>query len=160
MTITSIAAWWGAGVSTVVFLWDIVKWFNRGAKLRVDITPNVTYSDAEVISTGTDEHGQKYKQMATYFHIEIVNIGAQPTTILDIKATHEITPSFIGQCTTSSICFRFHNGASLPHKLGPGESVGVRLDKRLVEQAMELGPPFLILKSAHKEKPYKFRFPV
>jgi hypothetical protein len=159
MTITSIAAWWGAVVSTAVFIWDIVKWLNRGAKLRVNISPNVTYPDAERISTRTDEQGCTYGQLANYYHIEIANVGAQPTTILSIEATHLHSLPNGPQISCSGPCFRFHNGASLPHKLGPGESVGARLDSRMVDQLMSQGAPILILRAAHSAKPLKVRMP-
>ena len=159
MTITSIAAWWGAGIATIVFLWDIVKWFKRGAKLHVSISPNVTYPDAEVLSKRTDDQGVTASELASYCHIEISNVGDQPTTLLSIEATHVPTLPNGAQIGMSVAGFRFHNGASLPHKLGPGESLGARLDSRVVEQLMSQGAPVLILRAAHSAKRLKVRIP-
>jgi hypothetical protein len=159
MIITTVAAWWGAAVATIVLVWDIVKWLKQGAKLYVNVSPQVTYPDAEVLSKRTDELGNTVSDLASYCHIEIANIGDRPTTILSIEATHVPTLRNGAQIGMSSSGFRFHNGASLPHKLGPGESLGARLDMRAIDQMMSRGAPILILRAAHAKKPLEIRIP-
>ena len=34
---TEIVAWWGAILATIVFAWDIYKWWTAGPKLRVSV---------------------------------------------------------------------------------------------------------------------------
>jgi hypothetical protein len=41
MEASDIAAWWGAGLATIVLGWDIYKWFTSGARLFVKVQPNM-----------------------------------------------------------------------------------------------------------------------
>ncbi len=49
MTYTEIAAWWGAGIATLVLLWDIYKWRSSGPDTRMTIRPNMhLFGDPEL----------------------------------------------------------------------------------------------------------------
>ena len=37
MTVSDWAAWWGAGVATLVAAWEVYKWFTSGAKLLIKV---------------------------------------------------------------------------------------------------------------------------
>ncbi len=68
MKITEIAAWWGAIVATVVFLWDIYKWRKSGVVLRVTASPNMQ------TFTGVFEEPK-------FVIVEVVNNGNKKTTL-------------------------------------------------------------------------------
>jgi hypothetical protein len=73
---TEIAAWWGAVVATVVFLWDIYKWKHSGADVQVTASSDmVTFGDVP-----------QEMQGKAFIAVEVVNLGARKTTL-----THLIT---------------------------------------------------------------------
>ena len=41
MNPTEIAAWWGAGVATLVLLWDVYKWVTLGPRVRMAVRGNM-----------------------------------------------------------------------------------------------------------------------
>ncbi len=73
---TEIAAWWGAVVATVVFLWDIYKWKHSGADVQVTASPDME-------TFGNVPQGM---QGNTFVAVDVVNLGARKTTL-----THLIT---------------------------------------------------------------------
>lgn len=72
--VTSIVAWWGAILSTIVLLWDIYKWKTSGPRLKIDITPNMQYFEQ-----GTGRVDDK-----DYIVLNISNIGQRLTTITHV----------------------------------------------------------------------------
>ena len=68
MTASDIAAWWGAGVATIVLFWDIFKWSTDGPKLVMQISVNM-------IEVGNGIGKTKY------VYAKVYNIGNAPTTI-------------------------------------------------------------------------------
>ncbi len=75
MTLSEIAAWWGASIATLVFAWDIYKWKHAGASLRVTAAPNM------------EPYGNLLNQLTekTWVIIEVVNSGNKKTTL-----THQV----------------------------------------------------------------------
>jgi len=72
MSATNIAAWWGAGIATVVLLWDVFKWWRASVgKLRVSANPNLQLVDRQ-----RGEVGEK-----KYIFVEVTNPGEKRTTI-------------------------------------------------------------------------------
>lgn len=69
---TAAVAWYAATISTIVFLWDIYKWWNAGAKLRVEVRPGMQ-------SIGMPEYDGK-----TLIVINVSNYGDRPTTITGV----------------------------------------------------------------------------
>lgn len=69
MTATEIAAWWGAVVATLVFLWDIYKWKTRGPKISMRLSPHMIVM------------GDPRREGRTWVTVTVTNIGDQPTTI-------------------------------------------------------------------------------
>ncbi len=43
MNASDVAAWWGAGIATIVLVWDIVKWLRTGPKISVSVSPNMSH---------------------------------------------------------------------------------------------------------------------
>lgn len=67
---TAVVAWWGAILSTIVFLWDIYKYRHAGPKLRVGVNANM------VMAPSTDKR--------TFVVTEVVNFGDRPTTLTNL----------------------------------------------------------------------------
>jgi hypothetical protein len=61
MSLTTLAAWWGAILSTGGFLWDIYKYRRAGPKLRFHV-----------------RNGKRLLQ------IEVINYGERPTTLTNV----------------------------------------------------------------------------
>jgi hypothetical protein len=74
--LTTLVAWWGAVVATLVFAWDIYKWANRGARLEYSVKTNMkTIGD------------QAQKDM-TFVTVRVSNTGDRSTTIENMGFLH------------------------------------------------------------------------
>jgi hypothetical protein len=67
-----IVAWWGAILSSVVFLWDIYKWRTAGPKLRLS-------AETGMQILNSPRHDGK-----TLVKIEVANDGERPTTVTSV----------------------------------------------------------------------------
>ncbi len=76
-TASDWAAWWGAILATVVFLWDVFKWFHTGPRLKVTACPNM-----QMASRLGGVEPQRY------LFVSAVNIGSVPTTITHLYLTY------------------------------------------------------------------------
>ncbi len=74
MTVTETLALVGALTGTSAILWDIYKWINSGARLRVHVSPNTI-----LIGDGFDNPNQNKR-----ISVEVVNIGLRKTTIVTL----------------------------------------------------------------------------
>lgn len=144
-------AWWGAVVATLVFAWDIAKWLKDGPRIRKRVQPNTAYPDSRVLSTEKLEGGES-KEIALYCHIELVNTGTLPTTIMGISATHSRDKKS-GQVSFGNEYFTLHYGKTLPHVLGSGEVWSCRLEMADLQKLAERGKPFIEIFVSHKRKP-------
>ena len=165
---TEGVAWYGAIVATVVFVWDIWKWSRRQARLRIKITPLVCYPDGEITSVQKTAHGE-VREFATYYHIEVTNIGELPTTVLGATAT-TASAGILGRVRawrrrqrgifgyTGLIA---HAGKTLPHVLGPGEVWTCRVAEDRITSLCQFGErPKLELTAACFRQPRLVRFPL
>lgn len=71
MSSTTIVAWWGAILSTIVFLWDTYKYVKAGPRLRFDARPGM------VLMPSADKR--------IFIQTEVVNHGDRPTTLTNIS---------------------------------------------------------------------------
>jgi len=72
MSISEVAAWWGAIIASIVLIWDIYKWKTDGPKLNMLLSPNMkTYGDPS-------------RENITWVSATITNVGSRPTTIKSI----------------------------------------------------------------------------
>jgi hypothetical protein len=70
MTLSDAAAWWGAGVATLVLVWDLYKWRRSGPQLEVSASPNMeSYGGATADGAGP------------FVVLEVRNNGARKTTL-------------------------------------------------------------------------------
>lgn len=151
MTPSDIAAWYAATIGTAVFAWDIAKWARSTARVRVSARGNVSYPDGEVIDKRPFEGGGEVSTLAEYCHVEVVNVGGQPTTLIDIEATHH--PSLNGQVSSWKAAFITHAGSQqLPVRLGPGEMWSARLDMRHIRTITSRGLPIIRVRTSYTTK--------
>ncbi len=148
-------AWWGAVVATLVFLWDVAKWFKSGPKIRQRIQLNTFYPDSKVLSVEKLENGES-KELAAYCHDELVNTGTLPTTIMGISATHTYDGK-IGQISFDNQRFIPHYGKALPYVLPPGEVWSCRLEMADLHKLAEWGRPYIEVTVSHKRSPVVIR---
>lgn len=125
---TDIVAWWGAILATSIFVWDIVKWRKHGPKLRLSVRPNSIYLDSKVYEGEQDENGVTEGYLKSYIHIEIVNTGTLPTTIMNISSSQKMDNG--GTLGTSLVGFQVHFGKALPYLITPGDIWSCRLEQR------------------------------
>jgi len=70
MSASDWAAWWGAGVATLVLIWDLFKWATSGARLHVRA---VTGMQQYIEGVGVDP--------TSHVFVEVMNRGDRSTTI-------------------------------------------------------------------------------
>ena len=151
MTVTTeLVAWWGAIVATLVLVWDIVKWRAAGPKIRGTVKVGVCYPDGEVISTKQTPNGTE-TNLQSYCHIEVVNIGTQPTTLIGIEATHKKSKKY--RINVTSEAFKGHFGKNLPIVLSPGEVWSGRLSMEHYDGLSQHGSPEIHLNLSHRMRP-------
>lgn len=150
MVTTEFVAWWGAVVATLVLLWDIVKWQVAGPKVRGTVKVGVCYADSEIISTKHTSNGTE-TSLQNYCHIEVVNVGTQPTTLLGIEATHKKSRKY--RINITSEAFKGHFGKTLPLVLSPGELWSGRLSIEHYESLSQHGAPEIHLNLSHRKSP-------
>jgi len=142
--------WWGAVLATVAFGWNVYNSLSNAPKLKVKLRPDTTYPDARVVSTEVTEHGE-VKELASYCHIEITNIGKLPATVTNIEATHSDNGN--GRLTSSSVRFLSHSKETIPLFISPGQLWSCRLEMEDLYRMAECGTPEIHITVSHKDKP-------
>ena len=149
---TEFVAWWGAIVATLVLLWEVFKWFQSGPKIRSRVTLNTHYEDGEVIKKENTEDGEVITYQ-DYCHLELVNVGKMPTTIIGVKATSKMNGKRDMQMEVTQQVFAPHFGKHLPHVLSPGEVWSCRLPMDRYACLFQYGIPELQVRVSHRTKP-------
>ena len=152
---TAVVAWWGAVIATLVLLWDVVKWLNSGASLKSRMVLNTHYDDGEVKKREKTEHGETITY-ESYCHVEVVNTGSLPTTVMGIRATHSKNKSGM-QISVIQQTFTEHFGKKLPYVLGPGEVWSCRLPMDRYWTLFKHGTPEVRLSVSTRSKPVVIR---
>jgi len=156
---THLIAWWGALTGTSVLIWDVLKWVKSGPKLKIRIQPHTVYMDSEVCKVEKTEDGGEAKTLKTYHHIEIVNVGDAPTTILNIqagvkKAKFPDWKDYMVSFSYSSQAFAPHFDKKLPQVVHSGEVWSCRLPDEYVQSFFNRGgEPRLFIYVGHRDKP-------
>lgn len=148
---TDFVAWWGAVVATLVLLWDVAKWMKAGPRVRSRIQLNTWYPDGRVLNSQKTDSGES-GELASYCHIELVNVGGLPTTVMGISASH-VDRKKQGQVSCSGPRFTPHYGKTLPHVLSPGEVWSCRLEMSDLFRLLERGKPYIEVHLSHRKKP-------
>lgn len=155
---TSFVAWYAAILSTTVLAWDVAKWRRAEPRLRISARLDVSYPDAEVVHRETQPDGTEVATLASYCHIDIVNVGGRPTTLFDVEVIARRAGKRTGEMGVGSAAFKRHRGSDeLPVKLAPGEMWSARLDMRRLEGLEQFGPIQIRARAAHREQPVEAR---
>lgn len=112
MDFGNVAAWYAAIVATGVAVWDVIKWRQSGARLRVSVSadmqvmpPTPPYGDGSVIL------------------VEVINVGSKTTTLTNVLG--QVHSSRFARLMRRKPAMQFvvPNPAPgrLPHVLAPGE---------------------------------------
>lgn len=133
---SSVIAWWGAILSTIVFVWNIIVWKLSGPKVEISISPfvynwmgSVEYLPGEEVI----ENGGTIRQMKPFIAVEIRNTGKSATTLLSISFAQTDSPSGMRKRMSSTDDYEpFSN--PLPAVLEPGHIWLCKFDQ---EQALQ-----------------------
>lgn len=148
---TELVAWWGAITATLVLVWDIAKWAQSGPRLKKRIALNSYYDDGKILRREKNENGESITH-EEYCHIELVNIGTMPTTIMGVSATHKKRRKELQMGVTQQV-FTEHFGKKLPHVISPGEAWSCRLPMDRYARLLKRGTPEIHINVSHKDKP-------
>ena len=143
------AYWWGAIVATILLIWDVIKWYRNTARVRVAVKVNAIYDDGEIIPLPGAIDGAS-GGLKEYIHVEIINVGTLPTTIMAIMAMKRFQSGEVGQ---SGKAFKEHFGKSLPCVLKPGEVWSCRADQARLFGLPGDAPLKVVIDVSHKAKP-------
>jgi hypothetical protein len=74
---TDIAAWWGALIASALLVWDVYKWRNRGANIRLVVAPNMQLLNVPGIP-----------KEDLFISVTAYNTGSLPSTITNLHSIH------------------------------------------------------------------------
>lgn len=146
-------------VATLVLIWDIVKFFRDGARIRSNIRLNVTYPDSEVVSEENLSDGTTVKNLQNYVHLELINYGKMPTTLMDICFSSKDMIHGTGDIMTTSGTFVPHFGKTIPLVLNPGEVWSSRFKMDDFERISKYGKPEFVIRFSHLKSPLRIKAP-
>ncbi len=112
LSLTDVAAWWGAIVATAVLGWDVYKWRRRGAEIRVYASPDMQAMPP--LPSAPD---------ATFIFVSVTNHGGQATTITNLAGVHykSIFHALFDRASARFVVGNVPFGPPLPHRLEPGD---------------------------------------
>jgi len=112
LTASDYAAWWGATVATLALLWNIVVALRSGARIKVNVSPNMSVYPSHEVS-----------ENKTYISVKAVNHGTSPTTITHFSGYY--ATSLWSLITGKKQQFIINTspllGKPIPFVLAPGE---------------------------------------
>jgi len=162
-------AWYGAIVATLALAFNIWKASRERARLRIKVFPTY-YEDGAVSKVEKTENGGEVQTLLLYFHIEIINVGERPTTIMGVGATtqisglleriHPLRRRFRGTMGFWGKAFDPHYRKTLPHVIDPGGVWSCRVPKRDIVNLRRGGIPKLQVTATCWPKPRLFPFPL
>jgi hypothetical protein len=141
-------AWWGAVLSTVVFLWDIYKWRTAGPKPRLRVQTGMEMLNAP-------EHEGK-----TLLVIEVVNYGERPTTITNaVLVSYTSVLSRLRKRHDKVFVIPIPSREQpLPFELKPGSIWrGMGVQEQGLEDAAKNGYLYCLVAHSHRGAPLKQR---
>ncbi|OOE63468.1 hypothetical protein [Salinivibrio kushneri] len=131
LSVSEIAAWWGASVATIVLVWDVFKWISNGPKLSMLLSPNM-----QVL-------GDPSREGKTWVSITISNTGSRPTTLkgVGIEFYDSFAQRLLGKPSHAALFPNPNDNLPLPRVIQPGDEwTGLipqeRVDKDLSLQKM------------------------
>ena len=109
---TTLVAWWGAVIATVVLLWDVYKWRHGGPKVTMQVR------------TGMAIYGDEEMKGKTLVVADVTNTGDRATTLINMTMTWY--PSrwlwLLGKPKQQFFVKNPGRHAGFPHKLEVGDT--------------------------------------
>src|SRR6266850_3189597 len=130
---TEIAAWWGATIATLVFAWDIYKWRQSSARIRLTVAPNM--QPHGVVPNWIDPN-------QALVAVEAVNVGNKKTTITHLFAVYfpNLWARVRRKSSQTLVVFQPGGNQPLPFELEPGSRwVGAAVQNQEMEQLSRIG---------------------
>jgi hypothetical protein len=143
-----VVAWWGAILSTTIFLWDIYKWRTSGPKLRVSV-------QAGMQSINMPEFEGK-----TLILTNVSNYGDRPTTITNLAFLYykNIWSLIRDRNDKGFIVATPSTVQRIPYELKQGTMwTGISIQDEEIENMARNGYLICALYHSHNEKPIKRR---
>ena len=159
MSNTELFARWGAGLSTVVFAWDVYKWRTSGPRIRF------------AFETGMEAMDVPEYQGKTIARITVTNYGSRPTTLKNVGYLQFVKERFPSKIRRRIPFFWKSNQKpdwsavifprtkdELPFELRPGSIwVGLTEQNLEIEQRSKQSGLYCYLWHSHSEKPLRRR---
>lgn len=147
----NVVAWWGAVLSTIVFVWNIAKWLLSAPKLQIKVFPN-SYEwkgKIEILPDEIVEQGVRIKKMKPFVIVEVRNVGRGATTLLNIRLSQSDTPKGMEKTMdTTESCDPLSE--PLPAVVDAGHVWLCRFDQiEATKNRMENGTPHLSIDIRH-----------
>jgi hypothetical protein len=112
MSPSDIAAWWGAVIATLVFLWEVYKWRRSGPQLEVSVAPNMeTFGSAQSYGKGP------------FVVVEVRNNGDRKTTVTHLVGFcfKRLVDRWLRRKPAHTFIVSNPDPGKLPHVLEAGE---------------------------------------
>jgi len=151
MKVTDVAAWWGAVIASLVFIWDIYKWKMSGARLHLSASPNMQFFGSH----------QEVNDNKTYVFVEVSNVGNRNTTLTHLFGVYYASSwdwLFHKKPTTQFIVPTPAFAQSLPFLLSSGARwTGALLQNEELENMMKSGRFYCGVYQSGNKRPTKVR---
>jgi hypothetical protein len=146
MKASDVAAWWGAGIATIVLFWDILKWSLDGPRLRIQISTNM-------IEVGNGSIGK-----IKHIYVKVFNLGNAPTTIESFCgfSPEKGKTRFHTKTATHFLVPNPKMGRGLNYVLKPGEYWSGSVEQETLER--DFNGRDLYLGVFHAFKPNKLKY--
>ena len=146
MTASDIAAWWGAGLATLVLVWDIYKWKTAGARLTVKVVP------------GMQMAGDPTEKL--HILVEAVNRGDRLTTLTHL-AVYQYASAFdrARGKRKASLLVPKPGGNDLPYELEPGKRWTGLMDQSALIKQLDGATEYLSVAIVHSARSKDHRVP-
>ena len=150
MTLTDVLALVGAFTGSGALLWDVFKWFNSGAKLRLSVSPNT------ILVGGGFSGDDKTKRIS----IEVTNVGHRKTTLvtLGFRCDKTLWNSLTGKGSLYFVVPQPEYAQQLPVLLDVGERwVGLVAQTEEIEAMIRNHRFFVTMTHSASAKPFSKR---
>jgi hypothetical protein len=160
---TDVLAWWGASVSTVVFLWDIHKWRSTGPRLRFEV-----WCD-QILVPSADKR--------IFIRFEVTNTGDRSTTLQNLGLLHFANSRWSWKAlrkmprtrghirnlpwilaaravVNSSLFIPLQASTDMPVKLAPGDTWVAMVEQTQFESNFSKGLLYFTLHHSHTQSQY------
>jgi hypothetical protein len=145
---TKVVAWWGAILSTTVFLWDIYKHKTAGPRLRF------------TVQTGMQALNMPMYEGRMLIRANVTNYGDRPTTITNLGYLYYEKRRFVRKRVPDKAAIVPNPSIAqpLPFELRPGALwTGIAIQDREIENWAIGGILDMVIYHSHTSKPMRRR---